>query len=179
MVNGEGKASRNGKPVKKSNAPPRSFFLGGELHKRLFIDKGNDLVKCWNYPQDKVVMHSWSDTRRLMKPAFRTGEVVELINRSRISIELAILDGHIRRPYRSYSLPNKKPQRYMWTMEDVMEARDFFASRHKGFPRKDGLVTAKAIPTRAELRAMMEHGITTYIRTSDGEFVPMYKEILW
>lgn len=179
MVDKDGKAQRDGKPVKKSTAPPRVFFLGGELHKRLFVDRGNDLVRCWNYPQDKVVTHSWANTRRLMQPAFSTGQVVKLLNRSRVSIEVAILEGNIRKPYRSYSLPNKKPNKFFWQMHEIMEARDFFANRHIGYPRNDGMITAKAIPTRAELRAMMEHGITTYVRTSDGEFVPMYKEILW
>jgi hypothetical protein len=67
----------------------------------------------------------------------------------------------------------------MWSEVDVMEARDYFATKHIGFPRNDGRITAKAIPTRTELRAMMEHGITTYVRTTDGEFVPMFKEIVW
>lgn len=186
MANEERSSSRDrDNPVKKKRKPskkvPTYFFLDGSLLKRLHVDRGADLVTCWEYyPEGKIVAHSWSETRRKMKPAFRNSQVVVLLNRTRISIENAILRGDIRPPAKLYSLePDRKPGRYMWSEANVMEARDYFSTVHYGRPRKDGRITSKPIPTRAELRAMMEQGTVTYVKTSDGEFIPMFKEIVW
>jgi len=168
-------------PVKKK--PLRQgfyFFLGGILHKHLHIDKGADLITAWNYSEHKRSAYPWSETKKRMTPAYRTGQVVELLNRSRVSLEKAILRGDIRKPPQPYTLDERRrPGTFRWNDTLVMEARDYFAGQHMGFPRKDGLITAKPIPTRAELRAMMEHGTVTYVKTSAGEFIPTFKEIVW
>lgn len=181
-----GSKERNGSrkrdnPVKKKTPPRRFyFFLGGVLHQHIHIDRGSDIITCWNFGEHKRTAYSWSETRKRMRPSYRTGAVVEMLNRSRVSLETAILRGDIRQPARPYSLDEeRRVGRFCWSDTDVMEARDFFATRHKGFPRKDGLITPQAIPTRAELRAMMEQGMMTYVKTSEGEFIPTFKEIVW
>lgn len=171
-------------PVKKRKKPLRNkgfyFYLGGILHRHIHINQAADLITAWNFEEHKRTAYSWSETRRKMRPAYRTGAVVEMLNRSRISLENAILRGDIRKPARPYSLDEeRRVGRFCWSDTDIMEARDFFATQHHGFPRKDGLITPKPIPTRIELRAMMEQGTMTYMKTSDGEFVPMFKEIVW
>lgn len=173
---------RDNTVVTKKTPPRRKdfyFYLGGELHQHIHIDRGADIITCWNHLQRKRMAYPWSETRRKMKPSYRSGEVAKLINRSRVSIEHAILRGDIKKPFQPESPSTKRTGRYAWSESDIMEARDFFATQHHGFPRKDGLITPKAIPTRAELRAMMEHGTVTYVRTSDGEFIPTFKEIVW
>lgn len=182
-------ASKNGSSARKRDdfiltkkTPPRKefyFYLGGELHQHIHIDRGADIITCWNHKQKKRTAYSWSETRRKMKPCYRTGQVAKMINRSRVSIENAILRGDIPKPFQAESPSSQRSARFAWTESDIMEARDFFATQHKGFPRKDGLITAKPIPTKVELRAMMEHGTVTYVRTSDGEFIPTFKEIVW
>lgn len=171
------------RPVRKrKKSPPRNFYfyLGGELHIKLHIDRGADLITCWSFVEHKVKGYPWSSTKRTMRPSYKTGQVVELLNRSRITIENAILDGEIRRPTQPYSLDKeRRPGRFCWNEALIMEARDYFATKHIGFPRKDGRITAKPIATRAELRAMMEQGTMTYVKTSDGEFIPSFKEIAW
>jgi hypothetical protein len=169
-------------PVRKKKSSPKNFyfFLGDELHQHIHIDRGADLITCWKFSEHKRKVYPWSETRRKMRPSYRTGAVVEMLNRSRVSIENAILRGDIRKPIQPYSLDSeRRPGRFCWSDKDVMEARDFFATQHVGFPRKDGLITARPIPTRAELRAMMEQGTVTYLKTSTGEFVPTFKEIVW
>jgi hypothetical protein len=169
-------------PVKKKPSRNKGFyfFLGGTLHRHIHINQGSDIITAWNFEEHKRTAYSWSETRRRMRPAYRTGAVVEMINRSRISIENAILRGDIRQPTRPYSLDEERRiGQYWWSEDLIMDARDFFATKHKGFPRKDGLITPQAIPTRAELRAMMEQGVVTYVKTSAGEFIPTFKEIVW
>lgn len=166
---------------RKKSSPKRFYFyLGDVLHKHIHINQGSDIITCWNYEEHKRVAYSWSETRRRMRPSYRTGAVVEMLNRSRISLENAILRGDIRKPTQPYSLDEERRLgRFQWSDNDVMAARDFFSTQHVGFPRKDGLITPRPIPTRAELRAMMEQGTMTYVKTSTGEFVPMFKEIVW
>lgn len=169
-------------PVKKKKSSPKRFyfFLGGVLHQHIHINQGSDIITCWNYVEHKRTAYSWSETRKKMRPSYRTGAVVEMLNRSRISLEKAILRGDIRKPSLPYSLDDeRRPGRFCWSDTDIMEARDYFSTQHVGFPRKDGLITPRPIPTRAELRAMMDQGTITYVKTSSGEFVPMFKEIVW
>jgi hypothetical protein len=185
MASGKGSSprKRNDTVVTKKTPSRRKnffFYLEGELHQHIHIDLGQDIITAWNFKQEKRVAYPWSVTKRRMKPSYRTGEVAKLINRSRVTIEHAILRGDIKQPVRPHSLDNERKRgRYAWQESDIMEARDFFATQHQGFPRKDGLITARPIPTRAELRAMMEHGMVTYMRTSEGEFIPTFKEIVW
>lgn len=181
-----GSKERNGSrkrnnPVKRK--PPRRgfyFFLGGTLHKHIHINRPSDLITAWNFGEHKRTAYSWSETRKRMRPAYRTGAVVEMLNRSRVTLENAILRGDIREPAKPYTLDKeRRPGMFRWSEELVMEARDYFSTVHHGYPRKDGLITPKAIPTRAELRAMMEQGVVTYVKTSTGEFIPTFKEIVW
>lgn len=181
MVREDGNGSRNRKSVTKK--PPKFFYLGGELHYRLQINRPADRVVCWNYPQHKRVSMSWSETKRLMKPALSTSQVAKILNRSYISVKLAIEYGYFRAPYRIYSLTGSGKEwqgaRYYWSIDDVMEAHDHYSQQHVGAPRKDGLITPKAMPTKVQVRAMIEDGVTTYLKTDSGEYVPTYKETLW
>jgi hypothetical protein len=176
-----GPRERN-RPVRKKKSPPRNFYfyLGGELHQKLHIDRGADLITCWSYVEHKRTAYPWSETKRKMTSSYKTSEVVKLLNRSRVTRQRAIIAGDIRKPAQPYTLDKeRRVGKFCWSQANVMEARDFFATQHVGFKRNDGLITAKPIPSRAELRAMMEQGTVTYVKTSDGEFIPTFKEIVW
>jgi hypothetical protein len=179
---GNGPRERNHPVKKKRGVSPLYFYYGDppQLHKRLHVDRGADLVTCWNFPEHKTVAYSWSEVRRLSTRAYSTGEVCKLLNRSRLTILRAIYAGNIRTPYRPYTLDERKVQgNHRWSEKDIMDARDYFSTVHIGFPRKDGRITTRPIPTKVELRAMLSQGITMYVRTSDGEFVPVFKETDW
>jgi hypothetical protein len=107
-------------------------------------------------------------------------QVSKMINRHRVNIERYILEGKIRPPERIYSLDgNKTPGKYMFSEKDVFELHDYLLTVHIGRPRKDGRVTPGRMPSRAELRAMMQHDTTVYIKSADGTFMPVWKEIDW
>lgn len=107
-------------------------------------------------------------------------QVGKMIGRTRVQIENYILRGDIRRPQRIYTLDvEKKPGKYFFSEADVLGLHDYLLTVHIGRPRKDGRITPGKMPSKAELRAMMKHDLVTYVKTDEGEFRPIWKEIDW
>lgn len=158
----------------------RLFYLHGDLHRILIINRPSDLVTCWNYTKNETVGYNWSDVRKRMDKAFTTQQVADMIGRHRVVIEGYIIKGLIRAPQRTYTLnEERKPGKYMWCERDVYDLHDYLLTVHIGRPRKDGRVTPAAMPTKAELRAMMQHDTVMYMKSKSGEFVPVWREIEW
>jgi hypothetical protein len=101
-----------------------------------------------------------------------------MVNRSREMVEGYILDGHIKKPIRSYVVghPERKGWLY-WSDQDVLDLHEYLMTIHHGRPRNDGKITPMAkTPTRAELLAMLRNETIMYVKTKTGEFVPAWKE---
>lgn len=152
------------------------FFFNGDLHKRLHINRGADLLSAWNFPKGKMVKYSYSQIKREGERAWTTRQVTEMLNRKWDSIFNAVNRGDVERPQHSYNLESKHKAGYYWSEKDIMNLHSYFTSIHFGRPRNDGRVTpAKSLPTAAELRAMIRQGTVLYIKTESGEFVPTWK----
>ena len=155
---------------------PLYFYLNGNLHRRLHINIGEDIIEAWCYPLAKRVAYTYSDTRSRYAKAYTTKEVCAMLNRSHDRMRHAIMDGYVEPPQFVYTLtPARHMTKYLWDDEHIMKARDFFASQHPGRRRKDGRITPKPIPTRRELRAMLRQEQTVYVKNEAGEFVPAWK----
>ncbi|QGH79382.1 hypothetical protein SEA_LIMPID_49 [Streptomyces phage Limpid] len=158
----------------------RYFYLNGDLHKVLSVTRAQDFVVCWNFPQGKRVGYVWSDVRKNHGKAFRLQQVAEMIGRHYITIKRDILEGRIKAPQRIYAFnENRTPGAYYMSEEDVYALHDYMMTTHIGRPRGDGKVTVRDMPSKAELRAMMKHDLVTYVKTKDGDFVPVWKEQNW
>jgi hypothetical protein len=157
----------------------RYFFLDGDLHRVLSVIRAEDFVVCWNYPKRKRVGYVWSDVRRRHGRAFTLEQVSKMIGRHHVTLKRDILKGNIRRPQRAYSITGTTWSCYYLSEEDVYDLHDYLMTVHVGRPRQDGKVTVRDMPSKAELRAMMKHDIVTYVKTADGEFVPVWKEQDW
>jgi hypothetical protein len=169
------------RPRKRSPSKPklRYFYLNGELHKVLSINRAQDLVTAWIFNQEKRVVYVWSDVRKRLGKAFTMTQVSRMIGRHRVIIENYILDGKIRPPQRIYTLDGtKNPGKYMFSESDVYELHDYLLTVHIGRPRKDGGVTPSRMPSKAELKAMIRHDTVMYLRQADGTFTPVWKEII-
>lgn len=176
MGSKEGKRTRAG----QRRRPVRYFYLDDELYKVLWINRPGDLIIAWNYKEGKRMAYVWSDVRKRMGRAFPVGEVSKMINRHVVNIEKYILEGKIRAPQRLYSMDEKRtPGKYMFSEKDVLGLHDYLLTVHYGRPRKDGRITPGKMPSRAELKAMMQHDTMVYVKTSDGEFAPVWKEVDW
>jgi hypothetical protein len=156
------------------------FYLNGDLHKVLSVRRAEDLTICWNFPEGKRVTYIWSDVRKKHGRAFKMMQVSKMIGRDRTNIERDILAGNIKAPQRSYTLDSKRrPLNYWFSEDNVFDLHDYLLTVHIGRPRADGKITPRNMPSKAELKAMMRHDIITYVKTEQGEFVPVWKEQDW
>lgn len=98
-----------------------------------------------------------------------------MINRKRLTLEKAILNGHIAEPQHTYGLNEaKKKYKYMWHESNIMELHSYLMTVHRGRPRFDGLVTPAHLPTARELRAMIRQNEILYVKVGD-EFRPVWE----
>lgn len=162
--------------VKKKPKPLLYFFYNGELHKRIHVNRGADLITAWNYPKGKMCKHILSDVRKNGQTAFTTKQVCAMLGRSPKTVKLAISDGHIHEPQYSYGLDEKRNKfAFFWSEKDIMELHEKFMNTHIGRPRKDGMVTTGKLPTASELRAMIRQNTILYVKNDSGEFVPTWQ----
>lgn len=151
------------------------FYLNGDLHRKIHANKGEDVFRAWNYPKHQLIIASYSDVRRRAEAAYTTTEAAGLLNRTRLTLERAILDGHIDPPQHTYGLETGNKFKYMWHEDDIWEMHAYLSTVHGGRPRKDGLVTPYNLPTPQELRARLNQEVTLYVKNGAGEFVPTWK----
>lgn len=152
------------------------FYYKGELHKKIRINRSADIVTAWSYPQGRAVQHQYSDVRKNGSKAWTTREVCKMVNRTRNVIDVAIREGMVPAPQMTYGIDeNRNPYAWMWSEKDIMNLHDYLLTVHKGRPRKDGLIVPHAMPSKAELRAMMRQDTVFYVQTADGEFVPTWE----
>lgn len=162
--------------TKKPHTPPlRYFYLNGNLHKKLHINRGIDQITTWCYPLAKRIAYSYTDVKKRKEPAFTTKEVTKMLNRNRVVLEEAIMYGNIERPQFTYGLDeNRKMCKYMWSEKNILEMHAFLSTVHRGRPRKDGLVTPQRLPTVRELRAIIRNDEVLYVKVGD-EFKPVWQ----
>lgn len=171
MVDHSGDKKNGRKKSRKLNY----FFLNGNLHKSLHINRSADVITAWSYPDNKRIGYTYSDVRRRMQTAFTTTEVAKLVNRSKLVIELAILAGSIEEPQYTYGLnEHKKKYKYMWREEDIMALHAYLSTVHRGRPRKDGLITTVNLPSARELRAMVRQQPIMGYLDAEGNFRPTW-----
>jgi hypothetical protein len=160
------------KPKKK---PLNYFFYRGDLHKKIHINRPNDIIIAWNYPKGKSERYVYTDVRRNGERAFSTVEVAKMVNRTRRALFRMIADGEIREPQSTYGIDGDRHKyAFYWCEKDIMDLHAYLCTVHIGRPRKDGRVTPKDMPTASELRAMIRQGTLLYVE-QDGQFVPTWR----
>lgn len=166
---------REKKSARRKRPALRYFFLNDELHKKLYINRGKDLINAWNYPQAKRMTYIYSDVIRRSQKAFTTAEVCKMVNRRRTTIENALTRGMIEQPQHTYGLDeNRNVYQRMWSEKDIMALLEYLSTVHRGRPRKDGIVVPQALPTPRELRAMIHDEAILYVKSGD-KFIPSWR----
>lgn len=158
------------------------FYLNGDLYKILQLVRASDYLTAWNYHKDGIEEFILSDVKRRASPAFRTKDVAEMVNRTSSTIRNIYQLGEMPRPKKTYPLDGKNtPLLYspiLWSKEDVYRLHDTLMERHK-IDRAEremvGEAGRKDIPTRAELRAVLDHGTVYYVKGKDGKMVKVWK----
>lgn len=161
--------------MKRDGRFPKYFFLEGLLYRHQHINRGEDILIAWCYPQAKRVALTYSFARSKKEPAFTTKEVAVMLNRSADRIKRAILSGNIERPQQTYGIDeNKNGYKFMWSEKDIINAHEYFSTVHVGRPRRDGIITPAPLPTLRELRALIRQEEVLYVKSGDA-FVPVWK----
>jgi hypothetical protein len=159
-----------------SNKTQRTFYLNGNLHYVVHINRSKDLATCFDYNDGKLKVYPWSEVRRKRGNAFTLTQAAKLINRHPDRIRRYMDAGEIERPQREYDLETGRPGRYFFSVEDMMAVHEFMSSVHRGRPRKDGKVTNNSTPDRETFRAMLDSNKLFYIKDEEsGEFVPVWR----
>lgn len=166
--------------VKSKKKKFKYFYLNSDLHKILRVNRSEDMVFAWNYPQGKRVAYIWSDVQRNMQHAYRIPQVGEMLNRHRNIIKNYVKSGDIREVQKTYSIEDPKKKGVYYLSEDnIKELHSLLLTVHRGRPRKDGEVVSSNLPTKAELDAMLNQETILYMKTKDGDFSPVWKQPDW
>jgi len=166
------------------------FFLDGVLHQKKRINRAINVIYCvkFNYvehhtalgrhlilPPDfrEDVAYPWTEVRRRQRPAFVMSEASKLLNRTPRTIKDLWKKGKLPKPHCAYG-PHGRGYSFVYSEDDMMAMRDYFAEIHRGRPRKDKMITTVDVPSKEQLRAAMGHARVLYVMNDDGEPVPIW-----
>jgi len=169
---------RSGKGKRRHKDRLKYFYLNGDLHRRVHTNRGADLLTAWNYPKHEKVGYSYHEVKRKARRAITTTDAAKILNRTRLTLEWAIINGEIEPPQMTYGTGEGKigdPYKYMWREEDIMAMHAFLCTVHKGRPRLDGLITPYNLPSAQEIRARIKQEVVLYVKNDEGDFIPTWE----
>lgn len=173
-------SERTKKNGRKKSRKLTYFYLehpehGPLLHRSLHKNRSTDTIITWCYPLAKRVAYTYSEVRKNMETAFTTMEVSKMVNRTRQTVEMTIVDGQIEEPQYTYKLDeHRRKYKYMWHEKDIMSLHAYLSTVHIGRPRKDGLITASRLPSPRELRAIIRQQPVMGYLDDEGNFTPTW-----
>lgn len=166
-------------PLKRSPGQKSYFYLDGKLYKTVYQDRSGNILHAFDFQDNAVKAMVLSDAKRKMKPAFDTSEVSRMINRHPVTIFRRMKGTDMVRPV---MIATKKRNFqgdiwgvYKWSPENVLELHDLFMKQLSRVSVQDGVKhTPRRFPSRKELIAIMRNQPMFYMKTSDGEMVPVW-----
>ena len=166
--------------VKSKKRKFKYFYINAELHKILRVNRAEDMVFAWNYPQGKRVAYVWSDVQKNMQHAYRVPQVGQMLNRHPNIIKNYIKSGNIKPVQKTYSIDDRRASGvYYFSEDNIKELHSYLMTVHRGRPRLDGEIVSSNLPTKAELEAMIKQETILYVKTKDGDFSPVWKQPDW
>jgi hypothetical protein len=147
----------------------RYFYLNNKLHKVLKSSRVKNTLIAWSYEDKKRVLYVFSDVKKYKQNAYSLAEVCKMLNKHRVTIQDYILEGKVRAPQRIYPIGNAenfKWSQYMFSEDDIVELYDYIISAGREIEK---------LPTKSELKALIKHNVILYTKTSEGQFVPVWK----
>jgi len=145
----------------------RYFFLNNKIHKVLSHSRSKDQMVAWCYPDKKRLLYSYSQVLKTMENAYSTSQVAQMLGKHKVTIEDYILDGKIRYPQKVYPIgnPDSTWYKFMYSESDIMDIHEFILE--SGY--------SKDMPSKNEMRALLKHNTILYTKTTEGNFVPVWK----
>lgn len=165
----------------RKERPPkmlRFFFWDGKLHRTLFIDRPRNTIIAFCYDDKKKVQFVYSHIRVHRERAWRTSEVAKLMNRSRVTVQRYISEGLVSRPAMTYSMDDDEKYKGIgfWTAKQIFDLHDMLLE-----PAPPGKRSRAShnVPSRMELVAKMEEGVSYVVEDSEGNRTRAFKETMW
>ena len=143
------------------------FFLNDKIHKVIKSSRARDEIIAWCYPDKKRVLYSYSQVEKEMSTAYSIAQVAKILNRHRVTIQDYILEGKIRAPHKIYPIGKSDSSwfKYMFSEKEILDIHQFIIDA--GY--------SNDMPSRSELKALLKHNMILYTKSSDGNFVPVWK----
>jgi hypothetical protein len=135
-------------------------------------------VEAFRFEDRRLITLLYSDFRQNAGKALRHREAAKLIRLTTDTLNQYILDGKIPSPQKTYSLNGEATRGWTrwWSEEDMLRLHDYVISQHRGRPRDDGKITPmQHLPSRAEIIAAFNESQRIYLKTSDGEEIPLFR----
>lgn len=154
---------------------PSYFFLGNKLHKKIRVVKSENYVVAWSYEDERRMRFNYVSVRQEAIKAFDVTEVAKLIEKPRAVVLSYLQRNLIDYPSgRLYSINSKKPGKWMWSEQDVLDLRETIfemAPKNKyGEP-----YTNFKLVSKAELLSKMREDTSYYVRNQQGEFIQVWR----
>lgn len=153
------------------------FFINDQLHKRLYVHRGRDLVIAWNFATHQEVKYLYTDWKRNSERAYTLPEIALLIGRHRDRLNTYVAEGQISRPYQSYTLDGeRRPGKYYFREKDVLEIHEFFCGlNRRGRAAKSGVSQEETLTPRSEVQRILAGGKVLYRMDEKGKMIPVWK----
>lgn len=161
------------KKLKRTNRAAY-FFLNGDLHRLIRKSAAQNICYAMNLKTNEVNKYTYKDYKAFKKKAYTISEVGYILRRHIDRIRVALASGAIKKPFMVQH--SGRTGVYYFSEEDIYEIREYFANIHRGRPRSDGIVISKDVPTIAEVDAMLDKKPMLYVRTKEGNFVPVWRQ---
>lgn len=151
------------------------IFLDDKMYKVLRVDRTNDEVLAWDFTTRTRVVLSYSYIRRNGELTYNIHDVARFLNRSKLLIWNMWYNGEIPDAVTYHSINTNRPYGLRFSSRVIMELREDFAQRGRGRPRKDGKIIPWRLPSKNELRALLNQEPVLYYKDENGEFKPTWK----
>lgn len=171
-------ALENGKDISEKvshtiNKKRKYFFINNHLYRLVKANRSTNMVYAFDIEKKEITKYTYSDYKKFKKRAFTIKDVSILIRRHPDRIRKAFNEGMVKKPMLADL--NGRNGIYYFSEENIYDLRNHFATVHMGKKRKDGMITPKSLPSVQELDALLGKTEMLYIRTQEGNFVPVWK----
>lgn len=158
------------------------FFMEQRLHRTIFVDKKRNIIEAYDFNKMKKVIYPLTFMRKNSGRAYTLKEVCQMLKKNILSLRAYFADGRLPPPTPEIDLLRYTPKKYYASKEQILEWHELLLTypRHPlwGFDHKNRMAKTD-LPSKAELLAHLEGASTMYMKNQDGEFTPVWKEIVW
>lgn len=157
----------------------KRFYLNDNLHRVIRSERSKNRLTAFDFVEGKLKVYPYSEVTLRKKRAVGVLEVSNIFGFNRKTVNRHIVERVFPEPQREYHIVTKKPGAYFFSEKDMYNYHDYLVNSHSGKSRLDGSARIrKGIPSRDDLRVLMEYGRILYVKDGD-DFIPVWRAEEW